>query len=55
MLSLFCGTLLFAQKPVADSIGLVRSLSHTVPDLITGKVSGVGVGSLDGALSPGRS
>jgi len=54
MLSLFCGTLLFAQKPVADSIGLVRSLSHTVPDLITGKVSGVGVGSLDGSPVSGK-
>ena len=39
---------------VADSIGLVRSLSDTPSDLISGKVSGVRVGNTDGSIISGR-
>lgn len=54
LLCLFVCTCLFAQKPVADSIGLVRILSHTPADIINGKVSGAGVSNLDGSPVSGR-
>ena len=53
--SLLSVTAVYGQRQVADSIGLVRSLSNSPQDMISGKVSGVGVSNIDGSHISGKS
>ena len=53
--SLLSVTAVYGQRQVADSIGLVRSLSNSPQDMILGKVSGVGVSNTDGSHISGKS
>ena len=55
LISLLSVTAVYGQRQVADSIGLVRSLSNSPQDVISGKVSGVGVSNTDGSYMSGKS
>ena len=52
--SLLSVTAVYGHRQVADSIGLVRSLSNSTQDMISGKVSGVGVSNTDGSYISGK-
>ena len=55
LISLLSVTAVYGQRQVADSIGLVRSLSNSPQDMIWGKVSGVSVSNTDGSHISGKS